>query len=185
MTIRIEKPEFLFREQLNAIDSNIPVSKMPNGSVIQVATRHTQGNQSGGTYVSTNNTSSVDVTGLSVPITPKHHGSLMMIIVNINSIYLQLGGTTNAFHNFRIVRLFDGQTFTPVYHSTYVDAEVGRGVDNTGFHQARCYTVFDEPSTQERITYKLQVRQGTSNSMQLLFNDTYSTSTITVMEIKQ
>ena len=25
MTIRIEKPEFLFREQLNAVDSNIPV----------------------------------------------------------------------------------------------------------------------------------------------------------------
>ena len=42
MTIRIEKPEFLFREQLNAVDSNIPVSKMPNGSVIQVATRHRQ-----------------------------------------------------------------------------------------------------------------------------------------------
>ena len=181
MTIRIEKPEFLFREQLNAIDSNIPVSKLPNGSIIQVATRHRQG----GTYVSSNQSSSVDVTGLSVPITPKHHGSMMMIIVNINSIYLQLGGQGNAYHHFRIVRVFDGQTFTPTHHHTYVDAEVGRGVDNTGFHQARCYTVFDEPSTQDRITYKLQVRQGTSNSMQLLFNDTNSTSTITVMEIKQ
>ena len=87
--------------------------------------------------------------------------------------------------NFKISRVFDGQTFRPTHHHTYVDAEVGRGVDNTGFHQARCYTVFDEPSTQDRITYKLQVRQGTSNSMQLLFNDTNSTSTITVMEIKQ
>ena len=64
MTIRIEKPEFIFREQLNAVDSNIPVSKMPNGSVIQVATRHRQG----GTYVSSNQSSSVDVTGLAVPI---------------------------------------------------------------------------------------------------------------------
>ena len=181
MTIRIEKPEFLFREQLNAVDSNIPVSKMPNGSVIQVATRHRQS----GTYVNTNQSNSVDVTGLSVPITPKHHGSMMMIIVNINSMYLQLGGQGNAYHNFRIVRVFDGQTFTPVHHNTYVDAEVGRGVDNTGFHMARTYTVFDEPSTQDRITYKLQVRQGTSNSMQLLFNYTASTSTITVMEIKQ
>lgn len=181
MTIRIEKPEFLFREQLNAIDSNIPISKMPNGSVIQVATRHRQS----GTYVNTNTSNYVDVTGLSVPITPKHHGSMMMIIVNINSIYLQLGGQTNAYHNFRIVRVFDGQTFTPVYHNSNVDAEVGRGVDNTGFHQARCYTVFDEPSTQDRITYKLQVKQGTNNGMQLLFNDTGSTSTITVMEIKQ
>ena len=78
MTIRIEKPEFLFREQLNAIDSNIPVSKMPNGSVIQVATRHRQS----GTYVSTNQSNYVDVTDLSVPITPKHHGSMIMIIVN-------------------------------------------------------------------------------------------------------
>lgn len=181
MTIRIEKPEFLFREQLNAIDSNIPVSKMPNGSVIQVATRHRQS----GTYVNTNQSSYVDVTGLAVPITPKHHGSMIMIIVNLNSIYLQLGGVTNAYHNFRIVRVFDGQTFTPVHHNTNVDAEVGRGVDNTGFHQARTYTVFDEPSTQDRITYKLQVKQGTSNGMQLLFNDTGSTSTITVMEIKQ
>ena len=181
MTIRIEKPEFLFREQLNAVDSNIPVSKMPNGSVIQVATRHRQG----GTYVSTNQSTYVDVTGLSVPITPKHHGSMIMIIVNLNSIYLQLGGQGNAYHNFRIVRVLDGQTFTPVHHNTNVDAEVGRGVDNTGFHQARTYMVFDEPSTQERITYKLEVKQGTSNSMQLLFNDTGSTSTIAVMEIKQ
>ena len=181
MTIRIEKPEFIFREQLNAVDSNIPVSKMPNGSVIQVATRHRQS----GTYVSTNQSNYVDVTDLSVPITPKHHGSMIMIIVNINSIYLQLGGQGNAYHNFRIVRTFDGQTFTPTHHNTNVDAEVGRGVDNTGFHQARTYTVFDEPSTQDRITYKLQVKQGTSNSMQLLFNDTGSTSTITVMEIKQ
>ena len=85
MTIRIEKPEFLFREKLNAVDSNIPVSKMPNGSVIQVATRHKQG----GTYVNVNQSTYVDVTGLSVPITPKHHGSMIMIIVNLNSIYLQ------------------------------------------------------------------------------------------------
>ena len=68
MTIRIEKPEFLFREQLNAVDSNIPVSKMPNGSVIQVATRHRQS----GTYVSTNQSNYVDVTDLAVPITTKH-----------------------------------------------------------------------------------------------------------------
>ena len=181
MTVRIEKPEFLFREKLNAVDSNIPVSKMPNGSVIQVATRHKQG----GTYVNVNQSTYVDVTGLSVPITPKHHGSMIMIIVNLNSIYLQLSGIQNADHDFRIVRVLDGQTFTPVYHSQNVDAEVGRGVDNTGFHQARTYMVFDEPSTQERITYKLEVKQGTSNFMQLLFNDTGSTSTIAVMEIKQ
>ena len=181
MTIRIEKPEFLFREQLNAVDSNIPVSKMPNGSVIQVVQNH----KINGTYVGTVQSSFDNIPGLSVQITPKHHGSKMLLFCNINSIYLQLSGIQGAYHNFRFARVIDGQTFTPTYHSTHIDAEVGRGVDNTGFHQARHYSAFDEPSTQERITYKLQVKQGTSTAMMLLYNDTNSTSTITVMEIKQ
>ena len=182
MAIRIEKPAFSLRDKLAELEyGTIPYHKMPAGTPIQF--RHNY--KVNGTYSSGSNSSFTDVPSMSVTITPRFRDSLMYIECNFNSIYLQLSNISGAYHNFRMLRVIDGNGTVPTTQSTYVDAEVGRTAPGQGFHTARHYVVLDYPGSTEEMTYKLQHKDGTSTHMDILFNDTNSTSRFAVWGIKQ
>ena len=63
----------------------------------------------------------------------------------------------------------------------YKDAEVQRA-QSVGEHSGRFYQIFDFPKSTMELTYKLQVKE--TGNMDLLFNDTGSTSSMTAYEIR-
>ncbi len=181
--IRVTKPAFNLREKLYELDyKQVPYEKMPPGSVIQVKANHRQN----GTYSSGSNSAYTNVEGMNVYFYPRFANSLIVIQANINSVYLNLGGTSGAYHNFRITKTIDGvETRCTNHSSPNVDAEMGRTAPGTGFHASRCLIMTDEPMTTGQVFYKLQHKDGTSTHMDLLYNDTGSTSTFVVWEIRQ
>ena len=179
MAVGYLRPEYNFREEINKnFVDRIPPERMPLGSIIQV--RH-HAHLTGGQYV---NTSSgfEDVTGMFVKITPKLPSSRILIHVMINSIYGNLGAVGgNNYHHFRVVKNVNNRTDNCNAMSGKIDAEIQRA-QSQGEHSGRFYQVFDFPKSTMELDYKLQV--SPQGSMQLLFNDTGSTSSMTAYEIR-
>ena len=180
MAVGYSRPEYNFREGINRnFADTIPPERMPLGSIIQV--RH-HAHLTSGQYVSLSS-SFADVTGMFVKITPKLPSSRILIHVMINSIYGNLGsvgGTTN-YHHFRLVKQVNSRTETCNAMSGKIDAEVQRA-QSVGEHSGRFYQIFDFPKSTMELTYKLQAYE--QGSMDLLFNDTGSTSSMTAYEIR-
>jgi hypothetical protein len=123
---------------------------------------------------STSSTSLVDITGMSVSITPSSASNKVLVFWTASS-----GGTTSNIHYFQLLR-----DSTPV-------GVGGEGMAiNSPFSTDRpintSMTFLDSPATTSATTYKLQVktnantfflnRRGTDNAVQGI-------STITVMEV--
>jgi len=126
---------------------------------------------------STSSTSYVDVTGLSLSITPSATSSKVFILVNLN-----LSATAQAFYN--IVR--DSTNIAqPTSAGTY--QATGGVFFNTGdgFSYINS-SVLDSPNTTSATTYKIQMKSTSSNSdINKRYSDTYiaCVSTITAMEV--
>jgi len=180
MAVGYSRPEYNFREGINRnFADTIPPERMPLGSIIQV--RH-HAHLTSGQYVSLSS-SFADVTGMFVKITPKLQSSRILIHVMINSIYGNLGsvgGTTN-YHHFRLVKQVNNRTDTCNAMSGKIDAEIQRA-QSVGEHSRCFYQIFDFPKSTMELTYKLQAYE--QGSMDLLFNDTGSTSSMTAYEIR-
>ena len=180
MAVGYSRPEYNFREAINRnFADTIPPERMPLGSIIQV--RH-HAHLTSGQYVSLSS-SFADVTGMFVKITPKLPSSRILIHVMINSIYGNLsnvGGSSN-YHHFRIVKQVNSRTDNCNAMSGLIDAEIQREY-HQGQHTGRFYQVFDFPKSTMELTYKLQVKE--TGNMDLLFNDTGSTSSMTAYEIR-
>jgi len=130
-------------------------------------------------------TSFVDVSGLSVSITPTSTSSKILVIVNAHG-----GHHTSNYMLWNIVR---GTTtiaqptvahFYPATFNSYTGDNVSSGttIQNSGM------TFLDSPSTTSATTYKVQVRTtgGTATVNGRPSNTNGATvSTITVMEIAQ
>ena len=179
MAVGYSRPEYNFREGINRnFADTIPPERMPLGSIIQV--RH-HAHLTSGQYVSLSN-SFADVTGMFVNITPKLPSSRILIHVMINSIYGNLGGAGGTnYHHFRIVKQVNNRTDNVNAMGGKIDAEIQRA-QSQGEHSGRFYQVFDFPKSTMELNYKLQV--SPQGSMQLLFNDTGSTSSMTAYEIR-
>ena len=123
-----------------------------------------------------------DVTGMFVNITHKLPSSRILIHVMINSIYGNLGNVGgNNYHHFRIVKQVNNRTDNVNAMGGKIDAEIQRQ-HSQGEHAGRFYQVFDFPKSTMELTYKLQAYE--QGSMDLLFNDTGSTSSVTAYEIR-
>ena len=159
----------------------LPDSAMASGSIIQVK----QAILNSGTF-STTSTSFVDITGLSVAITPSSTSSKILVEVQISN---NASSTYTKF--FDLVRgstsIFKGDDAS----DNKIECTVwGRDEANTG-GQVYSITYLDSPSSTSELTYKLQgsVQSGgtlTVNKSQSDANASYlgrGTSSITVTEI--
>jgi hypothetical protein len=127
---------------------------------------------------STSSTSWVDITGLSVTITPKTTSSKIMVEFHIGSHT----SSTSASIKYKIVR--DGTTDVGVGDSGNGDqATVGVTID-TARGETASMKYLDSPATTSATTYKIQMEVGGGTVDINKRSAVYGTiSTITVMEI--
>ena len=142
--------------------------------------------------VSTTSATAVDVTGLSLNITPQATSSKILVSCSLN-----WGGSNNVYGGVLLKR--DSTTLSPSTAATgnQITTTFGIGGDNENFqyktHMAT-YQFLDTPNTTSSTTYKVQVLSSynsetfTINAPNNDADDVYivkGTSTITVMEIAQ
>jgi hypothetical protein len=152
----------------------IPKGTMPAGTVLQVVSTVKTNT------FSTSSGSPVDITGLSVSITPSSATSQILVMMNIGVV----GTQSSAPANFYIVR-----NSTTIGNGAGATNNISAGVyqaAGTGFYDALSFTFLDSPATTSATTYKVQV---SSDSATLYVGrrvvDTFvgGACTITVMEI--
>jgi hypothetical protein len=137
----------------------------------------------------TTSTTPVDVTDLSVNITPSSASNKVLVLVNINNISNSQSNTTF----FRILRgstvltsnSSGGGADTKNAFGSGGGGGMGSGADNKKLGSASI-TYLDSPSSTSALTYKVTMEvdagTGTINRWQLN-NDVASVSTLTLMEI--
>jgi hypothetical protein len=162
----------------------LPKTRLPTGSVLQVVS-----NTKTDTFTTTGS-DYVDVTGLSVSITPTSASSKILVIVTFNLS----GQDTSAGANYRFVR-----DSTPVCIG---DTASNRGrasggvpyINNVNVYTTISGSFLDSPATTSSTTYKIQITGGNPGSYAGVnrtqadsdVTNPYSSraaSTITVMEI--
>jgi len=158
------------------------IGSLPEGSVLQVkSTAKTDA-------FSTTSTSLVDVTGLSVSITPSSASSTILVVAQISM------STDNA--NFGYIDLVRDSTRICIGDAAStrpgVTAMSYAGAISEGSNQIIPVVFEDSPSTTSSTTYKIQIRCASAGTTLInkSFRDTdnsqfdpRTTSTITVMEI--
>ena len=170
------------------IATNAVRDELPAGAVVQTVST---------TKVDTFTSSSsslVDITGMTVTITPKYSTSKILIRTNLN-----WGGVTNIYAGIRLLR---GSTLISHNSSatgSQTAAALGVGGDNDNFQYKLEHTgleFLDSPATTSATTYKLQQQStggpGTNtwylNRPHNADNGSYivhGTSSMTVQEIRQ
>jgi len=128
----------------------------------------------------TTSTSFIDVTGLSVSITPSSTSSKILVMADIS-----VGSAATAYSIYNLVRestnIYQG-TDTKTYVGSHIEYSNSNSVIGT-LHM--CY--LDSPSTTSSTTYKVQMRvtgtQLTAVNRRVSADDTSLASSITVMEI--
>ena len=171
-----------FTQTLPAVDGTIiTTGNRPAGSVLQVVSTFKSD------IFSTGSASFVDITGMSVNITPTSATSKILVLIN-----LTVGPAAGNFAPVNLVR--NGTNIAqPTTASTFaatMNNYPGEGVGFTGGSPQPQYALnfLDSPATTSALTYKLQILTTTSgqtvfvNSRALLQNGT-CTSAITLMEI--
>lgn len=163
-------------QTLDASNGFVP----PAGSVIQVVSSVKTDSQS------TTSTSYVDVTGLSVSITPTSASSKILVQVCINDVS-QSAGALVAFNLLRDSTTVTSNT-TGGLTDTY-DAWFGAGGSTAETSRQRgsgSLSVLDTPSSTSSLTYKVQMRVNTDTgwiNRWALNTDLAAVSSITLMEI--
>jgi hypothetical protein len=160
-------------------DTGVPASGMPTGSVIQtVSTAKTD-------VFTTSSTSFVDVTGMSVSITPISTTSKIMVFCDV-----AVGPASNAFAMFQLVRnsteIYKG-TEAKTYVASHIVYPAADGGGDSNALLSTAMVFMDSPATTSAVTYKLQAK-ATSNTLgvnrRISSDDASLASSITVMEIK-
>jgi hypothetical protein len=127
----------------------------------------------------TTSTSFIDVTGLSVSITPSSTSSKILVITDIS-----VGSSLNGYSIYNLVK-----DSTNLYQGTDTKTYVGSHIEysNSSSHMGTlnmCY--LDSPATTSSTTYKIQMRvtSGTGAvNRRSGSDDTSVASSITVMEV--
>ena len=156
------------------VNSIVPVGGLPsgaNGGIIQVVQ-----SVKTDTFSSVGAGSSfVDVTGLTVTITPSSNSNKVMIIPSVN-----MAANSGHRHGFKIVRVVGSSTF-----DIFIGDANGSNSRVTVFQgnvptNANSYhyspLCLDTPGTTNAVTYKLQIK-GESNSTDIFINRPQSDNT--------
>lgn len=157
---------------------------LPSGSVLQVVSATKTDKQS------TTSSTAVDITGLSVSITPTSASSKILVRCDIN-----YGGDLNAYIAFFVKRDAANMVVSTTGTGNQINATFGAGADANN-HQYKIngvsHSYLDSPATTSQITYKVQFA-NTSGGVAATINAPHNTdnfnyiiggtSSITVMEI--
>ena len=177
MTIRIEKPAFNLRSKLNDLDfGQVPLQKMPTGSVIQTIYNLKTDSF---TTTNTNRTSDprgVEVTGSATAITPRSAGNKILVRATF--------GMTNSNENYYAhAYLYRGSTL--IGTSVATGKGGGHGIHSQSIER------LDSPNTTSTTTYTIRLaaegntakigRAATASSDSDLHDDL----SIVIMEIQQ
>ena len=162
----------------------LPDSAMSSGSILQVVqTVKTDA-------FSSSSSSYVDITGMSVDITPSSNSNKILIEVILN-----YGAASNMYGGIKVLRDSTHIGVSTAVDGNQVNASFGVGTVNGVNSNVKVYTAgfkfLDSPSTTSSTTYKLQLY--TRNAVTFNLNrpngdddDVYvvgATSSVTVMEI--
>ena len=164
----------------------VPRDGLPSGSsggIIQIKSATKTDRQL------SNSSAYVDVTGMSVSITPTRSDSKIFIMINVH-----VGGDQASYLAFRVLR--DSTVVTQGTHATgnRTNVSFGGRIDQDYDNYMMSFNFLDSPSTTSATTYKLQVSDAYDSANRNIVingtgddaNDTYTlcgTSTITVMEV--
>jgi hypothetical protein len=155
---------------------NIPKATLPTGSVLQVvSTAKTDA-------FSTSSSTFVDLTGMSVSITPSSSSSKIMVFCNMPIVGTDAssGAGFALNRNGTLINQGTGGTSQNVIAVCYWIA-----TNNT--YGGTSFSYLDSPATTSVLTYKIQMLASSSTTVYInrRASDTYfgSSSTITVMEI--
>jgi hypothetical protein len=151
-----------------ALDATILTGTVPSGSytsgkVLQVIRASTT------TTTSTSSTSMVDITNLTVNITPSATSSKIYVIMNVNGIASSASALSGV--SLRIYRASDvsGEAIN-----------IGFGTTDA-LNDSATLTALESPSSTSELTYKGQCKNREANAVSV--NNSSDTSSITVMEI--
>tara|TARA_R100000152_G_scaffold938_1_gene350 strand:- start:6 stop:527 length:522 start_codon:yes stop_codon:yes gene_type:complete len=154
----------------------LPDSAMSSGSIIQVVqTVKTDA-------FTTTSTSFVDITGLSVDITPSSSSNKILVTATIDA-YAQ---RTSSYNSMSLVRLLRDSTALIGGHMRgRIDNSDTANYFNSGGHVSVKY--LDTPSTTSQLTYKIQGVNWAADSTLYINTETgntyYSKSTIIAQEV--
>ena len=153
----------------------LPNSVVPAGSVIQVVS--TAKNDA----FSTSSNTFVDITGMSVSITPSSASSKIMVFCNMPVV----GTDTSSGVGFALNR--NGTLLNQSTAGTSQNAIAVVYWASTGIYGGTSFNFLDSPATTSALTYKIQMLTSSSTTCYInrRNSDTYfgASSTITVMEI--
>jgi len=171
----------------NAITGTIPQGNIANaslGAVTALPAAITTGkvlqvqSTQGINEFSSTSSSFVDVTGLSLTITPTSSSNKILLLANINAYV----GAASVYFALRWERAISGGATTGLGHGTYGNS-FSRSVDIHEQWSGIGMTYLDTPSTTAEITYQVQ-GSNTSGSGNFQFSqNNSSTSNIFALEI--
>ena len=165
------------------VDSLIPTTGVPSGgaggAIQTISTTKTD-------TFSTSSSSMTDITGLSVTITPRSSSSKILVFGHVTG-----NGNGSTRVNFRLVR---GSTAICIGDANGDRVRTFGGIfapSNDNTTHSIGFVHLDSPGTTSATTYKVQVTQGTGQTVYVNRSDSYSnhvthntgTSSITVMEV--
>jgi hypothetical protein len=166
------------------LTGQVPDANAPSGSVIQVVQT-----QKTDTFSTTTGTTYVDITGMSVSITPSSTNSKILVLVNCQV------GFSNTGNNSRIRLLRNGTTVYKNDSTGHPEAFQGVEQGIGGFqYMFMPFTAMylDSPSSVSSTTYKLQISRANTGGTTYVNRNNIDTggtdqprvaSSITVMEI--
>ena len=161
----------------------LPDSAMATGSVIQV--KQTVKTDT----FSTTSTSLVDVTGLSVSITPSSSSNKILILIQCAVISGDAGSGLSIVRDSTVLYQADSAGSRKIYS---MSGQYGADGDNSKFSGGSNFCCFlDSPSTTSATTYKVQISGRSSETTGVGFrtyddnnsNASREPSSITVMEV--
>ena len=172
----------LYTTSWGPVSPAITPGDLPAGSVLQVVSTTKTNSFSWGTA------SFVDITGLSVTITPSSASSKIMVFVNA-SISGDYWHTTA--HQTRLQRdstsIYISDSGPTTLGSGFGGSQAGSEVNTRQQGTSDALTFLDAPSSTAALTYKLQIRnQSTTNAgfiNKTISNNLGGASSITVMEV--
>jgi len=164
------------------VDKIVPTDGVPTGGgggIVQIKQTFLN------TAVNTSTSGSfVDISGMSVSITPKFNTSKIFVMVTLGSVSSNAGTSVG----FRLLRgsTLIGNASDTTLQSGFTNA-YGGGDNNDNYIMSVAFNFLDSPATTSATTYKLQWRNSSNNSYINRYagsSDSYNgSSTITAMEV--
>lgn len=123
---------------------------------------------------STTSSSAVDVTGLSVNITPSSISNKILVFVQLNGRATSAGNTNCYFSSY----LIRGSTEIANGY-----AQFGSFASGTDIRGHSGFVVLDSPSSTSSTTYKVRIANNVSGTSTVFINNAAGSSSITAMEV--